>query len=182
MAKLSTVGYFPSTITIDGAELKVRIKRMSNAEWDAFREKYDTLGRPRGSGEESEADAKAREASALVWVREALAYLTIEKGEFEHDGREVTNGVDLIDIFAGRLDVVPQAIAVIYGEHVIAAPKKKTFMSLLASQLGYATVPPTTTTGNAPAPTATSAEPSSSAPDADATANVDALSCGTTAP
>lgn len=180
--KIRTESTFPTTLEIDGVAIDVRVKRMTNTEFDAFSAGLDRWSQPRGTDESPEAH-QAREAASATWMREALdAYLTIVPGEYEHCGREITQGGELVDIYAGRLDVVPQAIALVFTENRLSEAKKKASRLALASQLGLPSAPPPTAPGDAPAPIAAGVEPSGSAPIAAVANAPHDGSSGTTAP
>src|SRR5262245_24118736 len=118
--KIRTQSTFKSTLTIDGNLIDVRVKRMNNIEFDAFADGFARTGEPRGP-EETADDRRARERASADWMREALnENLTIVPGQIEHDGREITKGGDLLDIYGGRLDVVPQALALVFGENRVS--------------------------------------------------------------
>ncbi len=185
-AKIRTQSTFSTTLTIDEIEIAVRVKRMTNTEFDAYEQGLARWGTPRGPEESDEAH-QARVATGDAWVRSALnEYLQIMPDELAHDGREITKGGDLLDIYGGRLDVVPQALAVVAIENRLRESQKKTSRSLLASRLGFTSEPLETGTGDGPpAPTETTAAdagPSSSVRAAAVTAPDNEPSSGMTAP
>lgn len=182
MPKIQTQSTFKTTLTIDDVEIDVRVKRMTNIEYDAFQEGFARWSTPRGTEETPDA-YQAREAASGVWMREALdTYLSIVPGELEHDGREITKGGDLLDIFGGRVDVVPQAFVTVMVENRMTEAQKKTSRLALASRLGLSNELPQKDIGDGPAPTAASAEPSVSAPAEAATESPSDGLSGTTDP
>ncbi|HWK09905.1 MAG TPA: hypothetical protein VNR64_07635 [Vicinamibacterales bacterium] len=180
--KIRTQSTFKSTLLIDDVAIDVRVKRMTNTEFDAFADGFAKWSDPRGPEETPEARAQ-REQESAVWMREALdAYLSIIPGEIEHDAREITKGGELLDIYGGRMDVVPQAIALIYGENRVSEKKKETYRSRLASRFGSTNEPPPTGNGDRADLTAAAADVPASIGDAGATAPPSAASSGTTDP
>jgi hypothetical protein len=184
MAKLQTFSTFPAQLHIDGVAIAVCVKRLTNTEFDAYTEAFDRWMRsPRGP-EETADERREREKAAEAWMREVLeAYLSIERGEYEHDGREVTSGGELFDIFFARQDdVAVQALTVIHCENRLSEAQKKTYQSLLASQFGSMSAPPKTGDGNAAASTAGSADENDSTSAAAVTESLNDDSSGTTDP
>ena len=184
--KIRTQSTFPTTLSIEGVEIAVRVKRMTNVEFDAFQSGMDRYGDPRGPQRPDETleARQARVMEADAWIRQVLdAYLAIVPGELEHDGREITRGDDLLDIYGGRVDVLGQALMIVGAENRLTVEQKKTYKSELASFLGFASEPPPAAPGDAPKPIAAAAVPSSSAPAAAATASASpGASSGTTDP
>lgn len=180
--KISIHSYFPTVLVIDGEQLDVRVRRMGNREFDRFAKQFAEHSAPRGVVEDETAEAKdAREEADREWMREALrTNLTILPGQIEKDGAELADAGDLLDLYGGRIDVVPQALGLVWGENHLSAAQKKTFRSVLGSNLGFTAPPPTAAAGSAPAPTAANAEPSDSAAAAPATGDLPAESSGTT--
>ena len=182
MPKLRTQSFFPSTLTIDGVEIAVRVKRLTNTQCDAYAEALAATGTPRGPEDTPDA-AREREAAAANWARESLdAYLSIVPGEYEHDGREVTKGGELIEIFGARQDVVPMALALILLENRLSEAQKKTSRLALAIRFGSANAPQTVASGSVPEPIAENVAPPTSAEPADATAHDSDELSGTTGP
>ena len=135
--KLTTKNYFPAVLTIDGVEINVRITRMSNAVYDEFKMGFDRWGNPRGSAPATPEAAAAENDATRAWLGDALhRFLTIESGQLEHDNQDITDGARLLEIYGGRSDVVPQALALINGENVVKESEKKSFRLRLASLLG----------------------------------------------
>ncbi len=180
--KIRTQSTFPTTLMIDGQQIAVRVKRMTNTEYDAYIAGLDRLSVPRGPEETPEA-RRVREAECDAWLRQALDdYLSIVPGEMEHDGREVTKGGELPTIYGGRTDVVPQALALVAMENHLTDAEKKSSRLRLASLAGSASGLPATDTGAGPAPTAAVAAPPDSAPAAAVMGDAGAKSSGMTAP
>jgi hypothetical protein len=181
--KIRTQSTFKSTLTIDDVLIDVRIKRMNNAEFDAFAEGFAKAAEPRGP-EESPDARRARERESADWMREALnENLTIVAGQIEHDGREITRGGNLLDIYGGRLDVVPQALALVFGENRVSEKKKETYRSLLVSQFGSIEEPPTPAAdGTGAVSTAARVDAKGSTEAGAATAGQNDASSGTTDP
>ncbi len=149
-AKIRTQSMFPATLTIDGVEIAVRVKRMTSAEFETFVRSYEQRQVPRRADEEAAA-YDARQRQAATWLREALdAFLLIVPGEFEHDGREIVSGGALADIFGGRLDVVPIALATVLLENRLSAAQKENARRVLASMASSLNeLQPTVTGGTA---------------------------------
>jgi hypothetical protein len=184
VSKLSLKSYWPSTLLIDDQEIAVRVRRLRNTEFDAFATEFETFqSQQRGSADASplDADAKAKRAAEQdAWLRKALReYVVIEDGELSVDDRPVTDASELVDLYGGRADVAPQAVALIWAENHVPAAKKKAFTSLLVSALTSLVRLPEAP-GDAPAPTAVSADPSASAEAEPVTANPPVESSGTT--
>lgn len=178
--KLKTKSTFDSVLTIDGAELAVEVRRMTNDDFDAYMKGFALWSDPRGP-EQTPEEAEQRRGTIQAWIREALhENLQIVEGEYEHNGKAVTDGAQLMDIFGPREDVIPQALTLIACENRIAEAQKKSSRSLLASAFGSLSAPLRVGTGSAPASTAAAAAPTDSAPSAAATALCDGPSCGTT--
>ena len=181
--KLRTRSDFPSELLIDGVPIAIHVKRLTNDEYDAFCLGYDRWADPRGvPADETAEQKKAREADITAWMRTALAFLTIDAGEYEHDGQPVTAGEQLYDIFFAREDVVPQALSLVLIENKVAEAQKKIYRSALVSQLGWQSARLPAGTGDAPASAADAAAPSGSAPAGDATDAPCGVSSGTTDP
>lgn len=178
--KIRTYSTFPSTLLIDGIELDVLVKRMTNTEFDAFADDFARWSDPRGPEESPEA-RRERETEAASWMRAALDdYLQIVSGQLEHDGASVTKGGQLLDIYGGRLDVAPQALSVVYMENRVGEAQKKTYRSALASRLGLLSALQPAAPGNALDSTVGNAEAPDSAPRAGATAPSRSMSSGMT--
>jgi hypothetical protein len=125
----------------------------------------------------------AFEEERRVWIKATLSQdLTIGAGQITYEGRDVTNGGDLLDLYGGRADVVPLAIALIWTENHVSEAKKKRFRSHLASSLGSLAAPPETAPGDGPASTVASADPKDSADHAPATDGQPSELSGTTDP
>lgn len=172
--KLRTSATFPSCILIDGARIDVRIKRLTNLEFVEFQENYTRWAEaPRGAASETSEAAAERNRGADAWMRDVLRrFVTLPAGQLEHDGRGVSDASELVDIFGGRFDVVPQLIALIFAENRLSAAEKKTFRSALDSQLGstpHAASP--TTRGDAPGPIVDAVAPKASVSHEAATAD-----------
>ncbi len=182
MPKIRTQSMFPTTLTIDDAGVEVRVKRMTNAEYDSFAEGLDRWGAPRGVDESAEA-RRARESQAAAWMREVLdAYLLIVPGEMEHEGREITKGGELVDIYGGRQDVMLRALTLVMLENRLSEAEKKTSPQLRALRHGSPSVLPQMDTGAAPGSIVDAAEPRASAPVAAVMEPSSAGSSGTTDP
>jgi hypothetical protein len=178
--KISTQSFFPSTLVIDGVSVDVRVTRMTNTQYDTFAREFAQWSDPRGP-EPSAEDAAAREAQSNAWTREALnAYLAIVPGEMEHEEQPVVKGGQLLDIYAGRDDVVPQALALVLLENRVSEAQKKTYKLALVSRLGSTSEPQQTDTGSAPASTVDVAEPRGSVAPEAAMEPLSAELCGTT--
>lgn len=184
--KLKLQRTFPSVLVIDEARIDVRVKRMTNREFDDFALMFAKLGEqkpgdPAPVGDKADADEATR-----AWMRDALdAYLSILPGQIDDGGADITQAGALVDLYGGRIDVVPQALALIYGENRVSEKKKDSYRWGLAFSLGLVEAATSDATGSAPAPTADAAEPQSYVPaeDAspagplDASSGIAALSC-----
>lgn len=180
-AKHVTQSFFPTELVIDGARVAVRVKRLTNTQYDTFAREFAAWDDPRGSQELSAEEQRTREDDGAAWVRQSLDdYLQIVEGEWEHDGEPVLRGGQLLDIYGGRIDVVPQAMALVLLENRVSEAQKKTYRSVLASRLGSETALPTTDTGSAPVSTVSDVAPSDSALVEDVTEPLSAELCGTT--
>lgn len=180
MPKLQTFSRFPVTIHVDGVALSGSVKRLTLDELDTY---LLTFNAQRGEAPETDADEKQRERERRVWVREALeAYVTLDPGEYEHDGRDVTSGGQLFDLFYQREDddVIAQALSAILCENRLSESQKKSYRQLFASRFGLTSERPTTTPGDAPAPAASSVEPSASVDSGGVTAPPVSVPSGTT--
>lgn len=182
--KIRTSNYFTSAIAIDGVSIDLRIKRLNVRECDAVQTGLDRLtAGARGSDVETEDVREARAAEADAWIRGVLRdYVLIMPGQIEHEGREVTDASEMVDIYGGRLDIVPQLVALVLGENRLSESEKKTFRLAFASAPGSATELPLTAPGGAPVPIAAAAEPRASVLAAAVTAVRSAASSGTTGP
>ena len=127
MSTSQTHSTFGVTLVIDDVPIGVRIKRMTNTEFDAFAAGFDRWVRsPRGP-EETVEKRRTREQASAAWLRQALDdYLTILPGEIAHDdGREITRGGELLEVYAARLNaVVPQAVSLVYGQNQVSEKEK----------------------------------------------------------
>jgi hypothetical protein len=138
---------------------------------------------PRGSSPATAEQQAAFEEERRVWIKATLSQdLTIGAGQIAYEGRDITNGGDLLDLYGGRADVVPMAIALIWMENHLSDAKKKRFRSQLASSLGSLGALPETAPGDAPASTVASADPKDSADHAPATDDQPSELSGTTDP
>jgi hypothetical protein len=182
--KLRIASTFPAVLYIDGAALDVRVKRMTNAEFDDFELGYDKWSSATAGPEpETVAQRIARQRGAEAWLRETLAAnLTIADGQLVKDDQPVTDGAELLSLFGARRDVVPSALTVIYMENRLSEEEKKTYRSALASLITSLTAPLEAASGTAPAPTAASAAPPHSASAAAVMDGAGAPSSGTTDP
>jgi hypothetical protein len=180
--KIRTQSTFKSTLTIDDVAVNVRVVRMTNDQYDAFSEGYDRWTAPRGP-EETPDERRARERASAQWLREALdTYLQIVPGEMEHDGREITKGGDLLDIYGGREDVIPVALVTVLLENRMSEAQKKTSRLLLASAFGSTNAPLPAAAGDAAASTVGNADANASTSAAAVTALPSDASSGTTDP
>jgi hypothetical protein len=164
MSKISLTDYFPTVLLIDEARIDVRVRRLSNREFDCYARELDEHGVRRGVTDDATAEARAardvREEQDRAWIRQALAAnLTILPGQILHNNQELVDAGALLDLYGGRLDVVPQALSLIWGENHLSEAKKKDFRQLLDSTLGCIPTPPTVALGSAPARAATDAAP-----------------------
>lgn len=181
--KLKTFANFPTYLRIDGARIDVQIKRQTNLEataWAASLQRWSDTPGPDG---ETPEQRLTREQATEAELRVALDhYLTILPGQMQHEGQPVTRASQLLDIYGGRFDVVPQAIALITAENRLTDAEKKTYRSVLDSSLGLPSEPESTANGSAPATTAANAAAPASARHAAATAVDGVMSSGTTGP
>jgi hypothetical protein len=187
VAKLNLKSQYDSSLVIDGASIDVHVRRMSNKEFDRFAAefaRYKEDGPPRGSSSPATPEQQeAFEEERRLWMKARLSQdLTIGAGQIAYDGRDITNGGELLDLYGGRADVVPMAIALIWMENHLSEAKKKRFRSQLASSLGSLGAPPETAPGDAPASTVASADPKASADPAPATDGQPSDWSGTTDP
>lgn len=164
--KLKLLKSFPSVLVIDEQKIDVRVKRLTNREFDEFSLMFARFGEDKPDDPTITAAAKAEaEEANRVWMRAALdGYMTIAPGQIDNAGEDVTKGGDLVDLFGGRMDVAPQALALILFENKVPEKKKESLRLLLASSLGLVQAAASAATGSAPAPTAEGAEPPISAP------------------
>lgn len=170
---------FKSVLVIDEAQIDVCVKRMTNREFDDFAVVFMALNKTDDPPLSKEAKALA-EQETRQWIRDALdAYLTIAPGQIDDAGSDITKGGDLLDLFGGRLDIVPQALGLIYGENRVSEKKKEAYRLGLGLSLGLLEATASAATGSAPATTADAAEPTSSAPDEAATDSASDASSGT---
>lgn len=168
--KLELRSTFPTVLKIDGVEIDVRVKRMTNIEFDGFWAEFSKYGQPRGPEEDAAARAQ-REAQSAQWVREVLdEFLTILPGQIVFDGREVVKGGELCALYGGRHDVIPQALSVLSLENTLSESEKKTYRSRLDSRIGSETASVPAASGPAPAAIAPPVDVSSSVENADAMA------------
>lgn len=166
--------FFPSVLVIDDKSYNVRVKRLTNRECDEYSTQFATYGdaRPTDTSQTPAQKAELEEANR-VWVRDVLtAYMKILPGQGlkaralggdwssddDDSGHDVTRGGELLDLFGGRLDVVPQALALLLLENRVPQKKKETLRSGLVSMLGLL-ANPSAEPGNSPAPTVAGAEP-----------------------
>jgi hypothetical protein len=185
VAKLNLKSQYDSSLVIDGASIDVHVRRMNNKEFDRFAadfSRYQADG-PRGSSPATAEQQAAFEEERRVWIKATLSQdLTIGAGQIAYENRDITNGGDLLDLYGGRADVVPMAIALIWMENHLSDAKKKRFRSQLASSLGSLGALPETAPGDAPASTVASADPKDSADHAPATDDQPSELSGTTDP
>lgn len=181
--KIRLLKAFPSVLVIDDAQIDVRVKRLTNKEFDEYATQFAAYGdaRPTETPRTPVQTAELEEANR-VWVRDVLdRYVEILPGQLDDAGHDVTRSGELLDLFGGRLDVVPQALALILLENRVSPKKKETLRSGLVSMLGLL-ADPSAAPGNAPAPTVDAAEPPRSADLVAATAPSSDASSGTTDP
>jgi hypothetical protein len=184
-AKLNLKSQYDSSLVIDDASIDVHVRRMTNKEFDRFAAefaRYQADG-PRGSSPVTAEEKAAFEEERRVWIKATLSQdLTIGAGQIAYEGRDITNGGDLLDLYGGRPDVVPLAIALIWMENHVSEAKKKRFRSHLVSSLGSLAAPPETAPGDAPASTVASADPKDCADHAPVTDGPPSELSGTTDP
>ena len=169
--------YYPVTLTIDGEEVKIRIKRMDLEESGDFSRALEKVGTPAhlrfvsrdANGPEQERksdgffvipfdeikDRKLLELTAerrveyevaeeeheqssrkfLLWMFET--FVTVESGLTEEDAggteRTVTDGLDFLRVFGGRLDVLQEVMTAVRLENSLDAAEKKALKSRTAS-------------------------------------------------
>jgi hypothetical protein len=182
-AKLIVRKFFATELVIDDVVLKARVHRMTNREFDQFAKEFAQYGAPRGSAGEPPPEAALREEQQREWIRRTLAaYLVIEPGELQDDGGRDIPAAELLDVYGGRTDVVPQALGLIFAENHVSEAKKKRFRSQLVSSLGSDVESHSAAPGDAPALTAESATPKASADPVAATDTASDGSSGTTVP
>jgi hypothetical protein len=182
-AKLIVKKFFSTELVIDDVALKVRVPRMTNREFDAFAKEFAEYGTPRGPAESEPLDQAAlREERQREWIRRTLgSYLVIEPGELQDESGRDVPAPELLDLYGGRTDVVPQALGLIFAENHVSEAKKKTFRLLLVSSLGSVAESRLAALGGAPEPTVESVAPPSSVPPVAATDEPSDASSGTTA-
>lgn len=181
MSKLSLQPFYPSTLVIDGVEIAVQVKRLSNRAYDKFASEFATYQSTVGTATRTKEEQEKFELEQDAWMRATLRdMVTIVAGELDVAGRAVTDASELLDLYGGRTDVAPQGIALIFAENHVSASKKRAFMSGLVSALGSLRELPETAPGGALEPTAASAEPSGSAPVEAATVESSGESSGMT--
>ena len=182
--KIRTQAKFPAVLHIDGEQIDVRVKRMTNAEYTVFASAFARFGDDAvGPVDESAEVRDARNVAAADWARDVLnAHLEILAGQVEHEGREITQGGELVEIFGGRDDVIPQALLIVAAENRLSETQKKTYRSQLASRIGLLSGPPPGAPGSEPALAAAPVAPPASVANVDATGLDSGASSGTTAP
>ncbi len=194
--------YFPVTLTVDGEQLRLRIKRMTVEENAEFMSGYRAVSEPpsrrfvaRASlGPEQEKDEKGaykipfealeekqipelppdrraeyekavreHDARSIEFLKRSFAaFVTVEKGELFVDGDPVIDGLDLLQAFGARQDVIADVLGHMFSENTMDASQKKTWQSLIASS-SSSSEPAPDPPGPKPETTASPAETEASA-------------------
>ena len=159
--------HFDATVALGDAQVPIRVKRLTRAEWLEFKKHWDALMEaPRGDGTLS-ADARAeRDRLQLQFIEDTIvSAISLDAGHIRVNGEWVTSGDGLVDVFYARLDVLTDLVAQVFVQHTLQPLLRKNSNSPRGSVPGSEQSIPTRG-GDAPGPTAANAGSSSSAPTA----------------
>lgn len=201
----------PVTIYIDGEPIRIRVRRMTDEEHQAYmfdwnRLQLRTLRQvDRRAGDEALTDDQVRAKREAEWSVDELAtkrerasfeakeeadftlsgiraYVTVEPGQIQDDGEDVTTGEQLVAVFGARTDVITKLSAQVYLQNTLTPEQKKRLQSLLDSE-GSSGESIRPTDGPRPEQTADAVAPSATAAIATAPeSQIPTTSSGTTAP
>lgn len=134
---LRITSHFPTSITIDGAAVSLRVTRFDPDQALAFYRDHERLARELErlavpAADETPEQRDGREQRELEIARAAIAfnvasiaaYITVEPGGLEHDETPVTDGATLARLFGGRDEVMRELLWIIYLENRLGATAK----------------------------------------------------------
>jgi len=154
---------YPCSIAIDGSALAYRVKRLTLAETEHYQATLEALS---ADAPKEEHQAFARQ-SLREYITLAPGALVVEGAAGEPD-REVTDAVELLDIYGQRNDLVPAMLASVILEQVLPESAKNAYRSRLGSYVGSARTHLTEGPGARPDSTVIAADPAATTPTATA--------------
>lgn len=178
--------YHEHTVTVDGGAIRLRLARMTVAQFEEFNATFAAFGKGRGNparhaDPENETDAEARERVAAEvaylqrnaeWTADVFRrYVRVVEGDLVReaaDGSEetVTDGAVFAELYAAEAATV---LAELWTVNGLTDAQKKTLRSLSASATGSSSASSPEAPGPRPETTATSAAGEDSAPAAGVT-------------
>lgn len=133
--------YYPVTITIDGDPVNLQIKRLSPTETDALETKMQEYGVSLDGKQVTSLVGEVRKEAAL-WLETTIRdYVNVAPGQLEvetADGvSEVLTGLGLITLYGGRVDVIAQVLALVWGENKLPTEHKDTYRAGMREQFVF---------------------------------------------
>lgn len=128
---LRVQSYFPSEITIDGEQVKIRIARFTPEQSVEFNAQFLMLGAPDVVAETPaarvHAAAEAERAAKAFIVQAMTEYVTVEPGQiYLDDGTEsITKGADVARLYGARTQVLSEFVAKIFMENTLSVEQKR---------------------------------------------------------
>ena len=128
------------TIDIDGATIKLLVRRIPMHELSLIEQEMQALGFSL-DGQFRAGTAPDDQARAEQWLAKVISEnVKLPPGELEVEDDEggitsVLTGAELLTLFGGRSDILPQLVGIVYGENKIPEAKKQEFRAELQAHL-----------------------------------------------
>jgi hypothetical protein len=139
--------YHPVTMTLDGEDVTLHIRRMSTVEIQAFEDQMNKFGFNINAAKEgrTELPPDVNPQEVAQWLIDTISTnITLPPEQLvveNEDGteKEIRTGADLIQQYGGRVDFLPTAVAFIWGENRLPEKHKIKYRTAAADAVNRMT-------------------------------------------